>query len=62
MIPDSWSVELVSGFLMRAMRRLVQERHESIIAKSLSGAENLTISAELIERIDGRGPTVEAVE
>ena len=47
---------------MRAIRRLVQERHETMIAKALSGAENLTISAELIERMDGRGPTVEAVE
>ncbi|KIN06161.1 hypothetical protein OIDMADRAFT_113954 [Oidiodendron maius Zn] len=60
LIPDSWSVELVSGFLVNALKRIVRERSESMIAKSLSGAENLKVSAELIQRIDAVGPSIEA--
>ncbi|TAQ85679.1 hypothetical protein B7494_g5991 [Chlorociboria aeruginascens] len=60
LIPDSWSVELVSGFLVSALRRIVRERSETMVAKALSGAENLKISADLIKRIDEVGPEVEA--
>ena len=60
LIPDSWSVELISGFLVSAFRRLVHERSEAMIAKSLSGAENLKISADLIGKCEGIGPQVEA--
>lgn len=60
LIPDSWSVDLVSGFLVSALRRIVRERSETMVAKALSGAENLRVSAGLIERIQGAGPTIEA--
>ena len=60
LIPDSWSVELVSGFLVSAFRRLVHERSEAMIAKALSGAENLKISADLIDKCEGFGPQIEA--
>ena len=60
LIPDSWSVELVSGFLVSALRRIVRERSETMIAKALSGAENLKVNAELIGNIDAAGPTIEA--
>ena len=60
LIPDSWSIELVSGFLVSALRRIVRERSETTIAKSLSGAENLKISAQLIHTIDTVGPSIEA--
>ncbi|RDW83339.1 hypothetical protein BP5796_04830 [Coleophoma crateriformis] len=59
LIPDSWSVELVSGFLVSALRRIVRERSETMVAKSLSGAENLKISADLIGNIQKAGATVE---
>jgi vacuolar protein sorting-associated protein 3 len=59
LIPDSWSVELVSGFLVSALRRIVRERSETMIAKALSGAENLKVSADLIGRIDAAGPSIE---
>ena len=62
LIPDSWSVELVSGFLISALRRLVREKNESMVAKALSGAENLRITSELIGKCDEAGPTVEAAE
>lgn len=60
LIPDSWSVELISGFLVSAFRRLVHERSEATIAKALSGAENLKISADLIVKCEGLGPQIEA--
>lgn len=59
LIPDSWSVELVSGFLVSALRRIVREKSETMIAKSLSGAENLKVSADLIQMIDTAGPSIE---
>ena len=60
LIPDTWSVELVSGFLVSALRRIVRERSETTVAKALSGAENLKVTADLIGKIDAVGPTVEA--
>jgi hypothetical protein len=60
LIPDTWSVELVSGFLVSALRRIVREKSETMIAKSLSGAENLKVNAELIQTIDSAGPSIEA--
>ena len=60
LIPDTWSVELVSGFLVSALRRIVRERSETMIAKALSGAENLKTDADLIGKIGDLGPTVEA--
>jgi hypothetical protein len=60
LIPDSWSVDLVSGFLVSALRRIVRERSETTIAKALSGAENLKISATFVEKINEVGPTIEA--
>ena len=60
-IPDSWSVELLSGFLISAFRRVVQERSEAMIAKSLSGAENLKISADFVEKCEEAGAHAQVV-
>jgi vacuolar protein sorting-associated protein 3 len=60
LIPDTWSVDLVSGFLVSALRRIVREKSETMIAKALSGAENLKVNAELIRTIDTIGPSIEA--
>lgn len=59
-IPDTWSVELVSGFLVSALRRIVRERQEGRVVKALSGAENLKTAAELVGKMEELGPTVEA--
>ncbi|KAL2074719.1 hypothetical protein VTL71DRAFT_8498 [Oculimacula yallundae] len=60
LIPDNWSVDLVSGFLVSALRRIVRERSETMVTKALSGAENLKVTADLIRRIDVAGPSIEA--
>lgn len=59
-IPDTWSVDVVSGFLIGALRRLVRERHECKVASALSGAQNLRVSYELVTSIEEKGPTVDA--
>ncbi|MCJ1394610.1 hypothetical protein MMC18_007490 [Xylographa bjoerkii] len=62
LIPDSWSVELVSAFLISSFRQLVHDKSEAMITKALSGAENLKISADLIEKYENLGPQVEALK
>ena len=58
-IPDTWSVETLSGFLVSALRRLLHDKSEAMIVKALSGAENLQISATLIEKCGELGPQVQ---
>lgn len=58
-IPDSWSVDVVAGFLMTALRRLVAERHETEVASCLSSAENLRVNWELVVKVEESGATVE---
>ncbi|KAK1760928.1 transforming growth factor-beta receptor-associated protein 1 [Echria macrotheca] len=59
LIPDSWSVEVTAEFLMSALRRLVRERHESSLARSLSQADNLKVNYDLLVSIDEKGPVVD---
>ncbi|KAI1505869.1 hypothetical protein F5X99DRAFT_366377 [Biscogniauxia marginata] len=58
-IPDSWSVDLVAGFLVKALRRIVVEKNETTVARSLSSAQNLRVQHDLIVKIDEKGPSVE---
>ncbi|KAF2092436.1 hypothetical protein NA57DRAFT_50317 [Rhizodiscina lignyota] len=58
-IPDSWSIDIVSGFIIQHLRRLVHERAETSITRALSGAVNLKTSAELTERTEALGSVVE---
>ncbi|QSZ34988.1 hypothetical protein DSL72_007850 [Monilinia vaccinii-corymbosi] len=62
MIPDTWSVELVSGFLVSALRRIVRERSETMVVKALSGADNLKASAMLVDRVREIGPKIDVEE
>ncbi|CCU80434.1 TGF beta receptor associated protein 1 [Blumeria hordei DH14] len=51
LIPDTWSISIISGFLKIALKRVVSERNESMIVKALSAAENLKIDAEISEKL-----------
>ena len=62
LIPESWSVDLVSGFLVRALRRLLHEKSEAMITKALSSAENLQVASMLIEKCDAIGSHIEKVQ
>jgi len=59
MIPDSWSVDITAEFLTAALRRLVREKQEAMIAMSLSSAENLRVNYDLINKIAAKGPVVD---
>ena len=56
LLPDGWSVDIAADFLAAALRRLVKEKHESMLARSLSSAENLRVSYDFIVRADEKGP------
>ncbi|KAI1462443.1 hypothetical protein F4805DRAFT_134029 [Annulohypoxylon moriforme] len=58
-IPDTWSVDIVAGFLVKALRRIVVEKNETSVARSLSSAQNLQIQHDLIVRIEEKGPSIE---
>lgn len=62
LIPDEWSVDVLGAFLINALRRLVRERAETNIAKSLNGAMNLQLGVELADKIEEAGPTIERVK
>lgn len=57
-IPDEWSVELVSAFLVHAFRRLVQEKNETVVVKALSEAQNLREAVEWIQKTESVPPTI----
>lgn len=60
LIPDDWSVNIVAGFLVGAIKRLVGERHESILVSALSGAQNLRVNHDLVVMVKEKGPSIEA--
>jgi hypothetical protein len=58
-VPESWSVELLSSFLQSALRQIVSERRESAVAKALTSAENLKASSVFVEKLSEYKPKVE---
>ncbi|KAI0448743.1 hypothetical protein F5B21DRAFT_496610 [Xylaria acuta] len=58
-IPDSWSVDLVAGFLIKALRQIVVEKNETAVTRALSSAQNLKVQHELIVKIEEKGPSIE---
>lgn len=62
LIPTEWSVEHLSGFLIGAFRRLVEEKNEAMITRALSGAENLQVASTLIEKCMELGPQIEGIQ
>lgn len=59
-LPDSWSVDIISGFLVNSLRRLVQEGHEMVMVKSLSSCQNLGATIELADGINTAGASIES--
>ncbi|CAK7208263.1 hypothetical protein SCUCBS95973_000043 [Sporothrix curviconia] len=60
LLPDSWAVEVASGFLVHSLRELVRDRNQTTVARALSGAENLRVHDELIKKTEDLGPQIEA--
>ena len=59
LIPEAWSVKLISGFLISSFRRLVHEGKEATMTKALSGAENLQVASAFVEKCSDLGPRIE---
>lgn len=59
LLPDDWAVEVVADFLVTSLRRLVSERHEALVTRSLSGAENLRVGYEFVAEVAEKGPVVD---
>ena len=62
LLPDEWSVEIVSGFLVNSLRRLVREKAESDVVRALCDAQNSQTSCELVEKREEGGAGVERDE
>lgn len=60
-LPDDWSVDVFSGYLINSLRRLVRDKAESEVVRALSDAQNSQMSSELVEKRDEAGPLVERV-
>ncbi|TKA65292.1 hypothetical protein B0A55_12560 [Friedmanniomyces simplex] len=61
-VPEDWSVELLGGFLVQALRRLVGERRETGVVRGLRGVENLRWAEVWGEKVGGAGGRVVTVE
>ncbi|KAF1833098.1 hypothetical protein BDW02DRAFT_570406 [Decorospora gaudefroyi] len=60
-VPDEWSVDVFSGFLIQALRKLVRDRAESEVVRALSDAQNSQMSSELVEKREELGAEFERV-
>lgn len=60
-LPDEWSVDVFSGYLINSLRTLVREKAESDIVRALSDAQNSQMSFEVVEKREGLGATFERV-
>lgn len=58
-VPEEWSVGILSGFLLGALRRLVRESAEVKVQRSLERTVGFGKVVDLVERCDELGPTVE---
>lgn len=48
-LPDDWTVDMVSEFLVRSFRQATSERNQIVIVKALAAAQNLMGQVEWIE-------------
>lgn len=61
LIPDSWTVDVIAGFVVGAMRRIIRDKHRVMIARGLSSAQYLRLNSTLIDEIREKGPVREPV-
>jgi hypothetical protein len=58
-LPDDWSVDVFSKYLINSLRRLVREKAESDVVRALSDAQNSQMSNEVVEKREGMGAKFE---
>ncbi|OGM40580.1 TGF beta receptor associated protein 1 [Aspergillus bombycis] len=59
LVPDTWSVDILSGFLAHVFRVLISETRETRVERALSASLNLRVGAEYIEGVEKVGGWVE---
>jgi hypothetical protein len=52
-LPDDWSVDVFSAYLINSLRRLVRDKAESQIVRALSDAQNSVVGGEVVEKREG---------
>lgn len=58
-VPDEWSVDILSEFLVHVFRDLVSQGRETRVQKALSASVNLRVSVEFSEDMERRGGWIE---
>ena len=58
-VPDEWSIEILGGFLMSSLRRLVREKAEVKVERALGRSRNLRVEARFVAQCDEIGPVVD---
>ncbi|KAK6352970.1 hypothetical protein TWF696_004960 [Orbilia brochopaga] len=61
-IPDNWSVQILSGFLISALRELVRIKNEKKVELALLKSLNIRVNGEFIDKCEEMGPTIETAE
>lgn len=59
LVPDEWSVDILSGFFAHVFRALVSQRREARIERALSASLNLRLGVDYIEKMEQTGPWIE---
>lgn len=59
LVPDGWSVEIMSEFLARVFRVSVSQTREAKVQRALSAGLNLRVGTEYIEGIEKAGGWIE---
>ncbi|KAJ5581732.1 Vacuolar sorting protein 39/Transforming growth factor beta receptor-associated domain 2 [Penicillium sp. DV-2018c] len=62
LVPEGWSVDILSGFLAHVFRDLVSQTRETRIERALSAGLHLRIAAEYIDGMEKAGPWIEETE
>jgi hypothetical protein len=58
-IPDSWSIDILSSFLISALQHLVRQKAEVKIQRALGRTQNLKVEAEYVNKCDEMGSITE---
>jgi vacuolar protein sorting-associated protein 3 len=62
LVPDDWSIEILSGFLVRVFRGLVLQAREARINRALSASLNLQVNVQHLEAVEKIGGWIENEE
>ncbi|KAK6540099.1 hypothetical protein TWF694_008927 [Orbilia ellipsospora] len=61
-IPDNWSVQILSGFLISALRDLVRVKNEKKVELALHKSLNIQVNGEFIDKCEELGPIIETAD